>query len=197
MEPLAEQILAYAHQRPADIPLAAKALLHLGTRAGVDKALARLAMRGALIRVGRGVYFRPHTSRFGTSAPPVEQAVRSLALQRGEIIVSTGAEAANSLGLSTQVPVQSIFLTSGRTRTLHFGKQAVELRHAPRWQLSLAARPAGEVMRAIAWIGPAEAEGALRRIKSKLPPGTMNELLAATPGFPSWLAHAVLQAAHG
>ena len=142
MTRLTEQILAHATGLPEGAPVSAKSLLHLGNREAVDQALSRLSERGQLIRAGRGVYLRPIASRFGTRAPSVEQAVEALAAQRGEIIVPNGAAAANALGLTTQVPVRSVYLTSGRSRTMTLGKQLVELRHAPRWQLALADRPA-------------------------------------------------------
>lgn len=197
MQRLSEQILAHAAALPDGAPLAAKSLLYLGNRAGVDQALSRLAERGQLIRAGRGVYLRPVVSRFGTRSPSVEQAVEALASQRGEVIVSNGAAAANALGLTTQVPVRSIYLTSGRTRTMTLGKQRVELRHAPRWQLALADRPAGQAVRALAWLGPEQAETALETLKRKLPPTAFGELVAAAPQFPTWLAQSVGKAAHG
>jgi hypothetical protein len=55
--------------------------------------------------------------------------------KRGEIVVGNGAAAANALGLTTQVPVREVFLTSGRSRKLKLGAQTVELQHAPPWQL--------------------------------------------------------------
>lgn len=194
---LTEQILAHAETLPEGTPLAAKSLLHLGSRAGVDQALSRLAERGQLIRAGRGVYLRPIKSRFGARAPSVEQAVEALAAQRGEVIVSNGAAAANALGLTTQVPVRSVYLTSGRSRTMTLGKQLVELRHAPRWQLALADRPAGQAVRALAWLGPEKAETALKALKRKLPPTAFGELVAAAPQFPTWLARSVGKAVHG
>lgn len=197
MQRLNEQILAHAEGLPEGTPVSAKSLLHLGNRAAVDQALSRLAERGQLIRADRGVYLRPVTSRFGTRSPSVEQAVEALASQRGEVIVSSGAAAANTLGLTTQVPVRSVYLTSGRTRKMNLGKQVVELRHAPRWQLALAHRPAGEAVRALAWLGPEKAEAALKALKRKLPQTTFNELVAAAPQLPSWLAHSVGKAAHG
>ncbi len=197
MQRLTEQILAYAERLPEGTPLAAKSLLHLGSRAGVDQALSRLAERGQLIRAGRGVYLRPVTSRFGTRAPSVEQAVEALAVQRGEVIVPNGAAAANALGLTTQVPVRSVYLTSGRSRTMTLGRQSVELRHAPRWQLALADRPAGQAVRALAWLGPEKAEAALRTLRRKLPAPAFGELVAAAPQFPTWLARSVGKAAHG
>ncbi|KFC64496.1 hypothetical protein FF80_03119 [Devosia sp. LC5] len=197
MQHLTEHILAHAERLSEGTPLAAKSLLHLGSRAGVDQALSRLAERGQLIRAGRGVYLRPVTSRFGTRAPSVEQAVEALAAQRGEVIVSNGAAAANALGLTTQVPVRSVYLTSGRSRTMTLGRQSVELRHAPRWQLALADRPAGQAVRALAWLGPEKAEAALQALKRKLPPTAFGELVAAAPQFPTWLARSVSKAAHG
>lgn len=197
MQRLTEQILTHAAGLPEGTPLAAKSLLHLGSRAGVDQALSRLAERGQLIRAGRGVYLRPVVSRFGMRAPSVEQAVEALASQRGEIIVPNGAAAANALGLTTQVPVRSVYLTSGRSRTMMLGKQRVELRHAPRWQLALAERPAGQAVRALAWLGPEQAETALKTLKRKLSPTAFAELVAAAPQFPTWLARCIGKVAYG
>jgi hypothetical protein len=124
-------------------------------------------------------------------------AVEALATQRGEVIVSSGAAAANTLGLTTQVPVRSVYLTSGRTRKMNLGKQVVELRHAPRWQLAMAQRPASEAVRALAWLGPERADAALSTLKLKLSPAAFSELVAAAPQFPTWLARSVGKAAHG
>lgn len=197
MQRLTEQILSHAKGLPEGTPLAAKSLLHLGSRAAVDQALSRLAERRQLLRAGRGVYLLPVTSRFGTRAPSVEQAVEAIAAQRGEVIVSSGAAAANRLGLTAQVPARSVYLTSGRSRKMRLGKQIVELRHAPRWQLTLAQRPVGEAIRALAWLGPDGAEAALQTLKRKLAPTAFNELVAAAPQLPTWLARSVGKVAHG
>ena len=193
---LSEQILEHLKRLPEGIPIAAKGLLHLGNRAAVDQALSRLTERGQLIRAGRGVYLPPVKSKFGTRPPSVEQAVEAIALQRGEVIVSSGAAAANSLGLTTQVPVRTVYLTSGRSRRVHLGKQVVELRHAPRWQLAMAQSPAGQAVRALAWLGPEKAEAALRMLKGKLSPEAFSELVTAGPQLPTWLAYSVAKVAH-
>ncbi len=197
MTRLTEQILAHMTGLPEGAPVSAKGLLHLGNRAAIDQALSRLTVRGQLIRAGRGVYMRPIASRFGTRAPSVEQAVEALATQKGEVIVSSGAAAANALGLTTQVPVRFVYLTSGRNRKMRLGEQVVELRHAPRWQLVLANRPAGEAVRALAWLGPEKAEAALMTLKRKMPPGVFGELVAAAPQLPSWLAQSIGRVVYG
>ena len=191
MQNLTEQILEFAAPLPEGTPVAAKSLLHLGNRVAVDQALSRLAQRGQLIRAGRGVYLLPVMSRFGASAPSVEQAVKALAAQRGEVIVPSGSASANSLGLTAQVPIRSVYLTSGRTRQLTVGKRAVELRHAPCWQLALPHGAAGQAVRALAWLGPEKVEAALAELKRKLPPAVFNELVAVAPQLPTWLARSV------
>lgn len=191
MQRLTEKIIAHAKGLPEGAPLAAKGLLHLGNRAAIDQALSRLVERGQLVRAGRGLYMRPVSSRFGKRGPTVEEALAAIASQRGEIIAPSGAAAANALGLTTQVPVRSVFLTSGRSRMLSLGNQQVELRHAPRWQLTLAGSPAGDLVRALAWLGPEQVEVMLPKLKSILSPLIFRELATVAPQLPTWLAQRI------
>lgn len=195
MQGLADQIMERASTLAEGAPIAAKSLLHLGTRAAVDQALSRLVRRGRLIRAGRGVYMCSLESRFGSRTPSVETVVRAVSEQRGEVVASNGAAAANALGLTTQAPIRMVYLTNGRSRTFSVGKQTVEFQHAPAWQLLLADRPAGEAARALAWLGPDKAGMALETLKRKLGPSTFGELVSIGPRLPTWLARAVSQAA--
>ena len=197
MEKLSETILHHARNQPEGVPVSAKGLLHLGRRSAVDQALSRLARRGDLMRAGRGLYVLPVKGRFGNRAPSVRKTVEALAAQRGERIASSGAMAANALGLTTQVPVKPVFLTSGRNRKLKLGKQEVELRHAPPWQLVLSGRKAGDAVRALAWLGPERAGAALDVIGGSLSPEERGELASVSAQMPGWLAGPVSQLAYG
>lgn len=191
MQTLAQQIIAQVERLPEGAPLSAKALLHLGRRAAVDQALSRLAKRRGLLRVGRGTYVRPVVTRFGTRAPSTESVVGGIASARGEVIAPHGAAAANGLGLTTQVPVRSVFLTSGRTRQLKLGAQLVELQHASPWQLIQSGQPAGEAVRALAWLGPTHAKAALESLKQTLPAEQLERLASVRSTLPGWLARQV------
>ncbi len=120
---LAQQILAHAAPLPEGASLSAKALLHLGSRAAVDQALSRLARSGKLLRAGRGIYVLPVKGRFEARAPEVAKVLQEWASQRGETVIGNGAAAANARGLTTQVPVRQVFLTSGRSRKLKVARQ--------------------------------------------------------------------------
>jgi hypothetical protein len=198
MQTIAKQVLALASRLPEGTPLVAKELLHLGSRAAIDQVLSRLVGRGTLLRAGRGIYVRPVESRFGTRAPSALKMVEGLANQRGETIVSHGATAANALGLTTQVPMRVVYLTSGRSRQLKLGAQTVEFRHAPIWQLIFPGRAAGDVVRALAWLGPEKAAEAIRTLRSKLPLSELKEVASARARLPTWMAQEVSAlVAHG
>ncbi len=197
MERLSEAILRYAERLPEGTPVLAKGLLHLGNRAAIDQALSRLVRRGALLRVGRGVYVLPVESRFGRRAPSVEKTIKGFAAARGERIANSGAMAANVLGLTTQLPVKRVFLTSGPSRTLTLGRERVELRHAPPWQLALAGRRAGEAVRALAWLGRDRAGAATGVIRERLSEDERRELGSVSAQMPGWLAGPVSAVVHG
>ncbi len=186
---IAQRIIEYTATSPDAAPITARELLHLGSRAGVDQALARLARTGALRRIGRGLYLRPSPSRFGERLPVPEQVVAALASRSGELVAPTGAATANALGLTTQVPVQHIYLTSGRSRRLRIGRQVVHLRHAPAWQLRPG--PAGEVARVLAWSEHAGATATMKQLAARLSLRQRQEVVAARASLPTWMAEAI------
>ena len=189
MSSLSERIMQYAEASPEATPLCSTALLHLGNRSAVDQALSRLTRSGRLMRICQGVYMRPIETRFGQCAPCVGKATEALSALWGETIVPCGGSAANRLGLTLQNPVREIYLTSGRSRRLHFGKHhMVELRHAPRWQLISPHRKAGDIIRALAWLGPEEVEDGLERVLPELSQDELDELATARAVLPTWMA---------
>jgi hypothetical protein len=190
------RILEIADALPEGAPISARGLLHLGSRAAIDQTLSRLVRRGALLRAGRGLYVRPVQTRFGVRPPAPTAVLAQLAAETGEVIVSTGAAAANALGLTTQVPMREMYFTSGPTRRLQLGAQIVELRHAPRWQLS--GRQAGEAVRALHWLGPTHGASGIAQLARTLPKPDVKELLDLRSRLPTWLAREVSAlAAHG
>ena len=191
MSSLPQLIEKQASDLPEGAVLHPKALLHLGSRAAVDQALSRLARSGRLLRVCQGVYARPVETRFGSRPPAVDKVIASLSMLWGETIIPSGGAEANALGLTTQVPVRSVYLTSGPSRRLTLGEVMVELRHAPRRQLVAPHRPAGAAVRALAWLGPEEVEMNLEIVERRLSGEDIEELAEARAVMPAWLAEPV------
>jgi hypothetical protein len=191
MHTLPESILLHAQSLPEGGVLSPKEFLHLGSRAAVDQALSRLVKYSKLLRVGRGTYVTPVSSRFGTRAPAPEKVVASLAALSGETVTPHGAMEANSLGLTQQVPIREVYLTSGRTRKLTLGRSEVLVKHVPRWMLALGTGPAGAAVRALAWMGPAHASESLTTLHRTLPNSEWLALASSRAGLPSWMARAI------
>jgi hypothetical protein len=186
------EILSHARSLPEGSTVSAPDLSHLGRRrATVSRALSTLAKRGALLRVDRGLYVCPIKTRFGERPPEPEAVLDDLARRTGETIVTSGAAAANRLGLSTQNPVRLIYLTSGRSRKLRLGKQELELRRAPAWQLQAPGTRAGDVLRALAWLGPDAAEKKIKHLRKVLNETDQAELLTFRGSVPTWLARVI------
>jgi hypothetical protein len=191
MNTLPESILLHAQSLPEGGVLSPKEFLHLGSRAAVDQALSRLTKESKLLRVGRGTYVNPVSSRFGTRAPAPEKVVESLAAQSGETVTPHGAMAANALGLTQQVPIREVYLTSGRTRKLKLGHSEVLVKHVPRWMLALGTGSAGAAVRALAWMGPTHVRESLATLHHTLPTSEWRALASARAALPSWMARAI------
>lgn len=194
---LAERLLEHARTLPEGAPLRAKELLHLGSRGAVDQAMTRLERGGMLSRISRGVYMLPVKGRFGVKAPSLAALLKALSSATGEVFAVHGATAANALGLSTQVPMKPVYLTSGRSRRLNVGGQMLDLRHAPEWQLLLPDERAGDALRALSWSGREEAGSVLKQLRGKLSPGDRDALLMLRGRLPSWLAQEISGLVHG
>jgi hypothetical protein len=188
MASLIEDILTRAGGLAEGTPVSSRTFLDLGTKPAIRNALLRLLRSRKLLRVGRGIYVVPVVSRFGSSAPSAHRFIEELSKQSGEDIVSSGATTANALGLTTQVPVQMVYWTSGRSRKLNLGKLVLHLEHVASWQLALAKEAAGEIVRALAWAGPERVHTVLKEIEGKVPRTDVIKVAQQASRFPRWLA---------
>jgi hypothetical protein len=124
----AELIRRRIEGMPGGEPFTPTALLECGTRASVDQTLSRLVKAGAIERVTRGVFVRPEVSRFlGRVSPSPLQVAETIAKTTGAIVQVQGAEAARRLELTTQIPMQAVFSTSGPSKRIRIGKMEIRL----------------------------------------------------------------------
>ncbi len=100
--------------------------LNLGTSKAVSKALERLVEKEDLSRVSRGIYSRLRIDPIlGAISPTTEEIAEAVRRRDKARIIPTGILALNALGLSTQVPMNLIYLTDGAARTIQIGKRKI------------------------------------------------------------------------
>jgi hypothetical protein len=168
--------------------------VRFGTRAAIDQALSRLQRRGEIRRLARGVYELPRIHpRIGTLAPSPESVAQAVAARTHSHILVSGAKALNLLGLSTQVPVQSLYLTEGPSRTVKIGNQTVTLKHVAPSKMLGADTEAGIVLQAVRSYGQKRMhEIPVEALAGKLPRAVKSAVKRLAPAAPAW-THPVLQ----
>jgi len=98
-----------------------------GNTEAVFKALQRLHKSGLIMRVAHGIYYYPkinknkyiHTKYL---SPSIDEIAYGIAKRDKIRIVPTGSYALNTLGLSTQVPANAVFITDGAPCRIAVGK---------------------------------------------------------------------------
>ena len=162
----------------------------IGDTRSVGMVFTRLVRRGIIQRVRRGIYEtpvdHPLLGRIGASSDAITDAiVRRDALK----LLPSGAYAANSLGLSTQVPAKTAYGIAGRARVQPTaGKAAVIFRRRSPKAMVLAGRASGWLAEALRNIGRQHITvDRLQRLKAALGPAQRRELLADLRYVPAWM----------
>ena len=92
----------------------------------IRQALQRLVKSGEIDRVSAGIFVRPQKDDIiGKVMPDIEDVAKAIARRDRARIVPTGDYALNRLGLSTQVPMNIVYLTDGTARKIKIGNYTI------------------------------------------------------------------------
>jgi hypothetical protein len=128
--------------------------LRFGTAKAVGKALERLVEAREISRVSRGVYARlKQHPMFGELLPAAEDIAKAIAKKDKARIIPTGVLALNALGLSTQVPLNLVYLTDGSARIIKIRKRTVKFKKTSPRNLSAIGPVSSLVIQALKEIG--------------------------------------------
>jgi hypothetical protein len=155
MAAVADRIIKRVRGKGRGWAFTPKDFLDLGTRASVDMALTRLTQSGHIRRIGRGLYDYPKLhDRLGVLTPDADAIAQAVATQGGDKLVRSGAQVANRLGLSTQVPAKASYATSGPTRVKKVAGRTIALKRSRAPILDSAFPRANAVLQMLAHAGP-------------------------------------------
>lgn len=111
-----------------------------GDSKAVQKAFERLTATEKLIRVARGMYCYPKIDKvlgLGLLYPTIEEIAAAIGRRDKAKIVPTGAYALNKLGLSTQLPMNVVYLTDGSPRKVKLeGNRGIQFKHTAKKNLA-------------------------------------------------------------
>jgi len=172
-----------------------KDFLDVGTRATVDQTLSRLAKKGIIRRLDRGLYDYPKQHpTLGTLSPSADNLAQAIGSKTGDIVFPSGAAAANFLGLSTQVPAKSVYLTNGSTRTKKVSGRTITLKHAKVPIMDRLSSKANYTLQALSYLGKDSIDDqTILHCAKRLDDQDMKGLSMAVSHIPGWMADTVLR----
>ena len=83
---------------------------------------------GKLVRLANGVYLKTTITKFGPVYPSPTEIAEAIARRDHAQVLMSGLAAENYFGLSTQIPMKIVFLTSGSARKLNVGNTTIEFK---------------------------------------------------------------------
>lgn len=128
--------------------------LSYGNYKAVSKALERLVNTNEISRVSRGIFaVLEKDPIIGEVYPSTEEIAESIRKRDKARLIPTGVLALNALGLSTQIPMNLVYLTDGSARTIKLGKRSVVFKKASPKNLAVIGSISGLAIQALKEIG--------------------------------------------
>jgi hypothetical protein len=120
----------------------------------VKKALFRLEQKKVLVRLAHGIYLNPKKDKeMGILYPSVEEIAKAIAKRDKARIIPTGIQALNKLGISTQIPMNVVYLTDGAPRSIKIGKRTIKFKRTTPKNLACKSEVCELVIQALREIG--------------------------------------------
>jgi hypothetical protein len=188
-ESLDARILAALRRRGRGCVVVPSDFLDIGNRRAIDVALHRLVRAGSIRRLARGVYDYPKEHpQLGPLLPPPEAVASAIAGRDRVRLQPAGAYAANTLGLTEQVPAKVVFLTDGPSRTVIVGGTTIQLRRTTPRNMEPSGRLSGLLIQAFRELGRDHVTPERRaHLKRTLPAAERRKLLDDLRLAPTWM----------
>ncbi len=173
-----------------------ESFVEIANAKAISKALQRLVATGVLVRIATGMYARPKKSKIvGQVLPGTEEIAHAIALRDNARIVPTGVYALNALGLSTQVPLNIVYLTDGSPRFVKVGNRTIKFKKTTPKNLSAKSPLCSLAIQALREIGknqvsPDDIKRILTLLKKEKQEYIRHDLMLA----PEWIRQIMRQA---
>ena len=153
------------------------------------KSLLRLSKEGFLEHLARGIYLFPEEDELlGILYPDIVTIAEQIAKRDNARIIATGAQAMNILGLSTQIPLNAVFLTDGSRRKLKVGNRTIKFKNVSPKNLAAKGIISGLAIQAMKEIGKDKiTDDQLKKIIEQLKKEEPENLYHDMGLAPSWM----------
>lgn len=194
MQSIDNKILSRIYGRKRGWVFSKNDFIDLGGDAAIRKALSRLEARGTIRRVIRGVYEYPRISALlnAPMEPDLDQLASALARKSGWRIQPSENTALNLLGLSTQVPAQSVYLSDGPGKTYEVGNRTLTFKKRCLKESGFKLRESELVVQALKALGQERIDTRVRQKLSKQwTPALWRKIMRDTKTASAWVREVI------
>ena len=156
----------------------------------VRKAMTRIENDKTVLRIMRGVYYKPeYNALLGEAVAPSPDAVaHALARNYGWTIVPCGDTALNLLGLSTQVPSQWVYVSDGAYKEYSFDNTVIQFKHTTNKEISKVSYKTALTIQALKALGKENVTDAvIARLKKVLTSDERKRMFAEAKSATTWV----------
>ncbi|WP_050378350.1 DUF6088 family protein [Chryseobacterium sp. Hurlbut01] len=165
-----------------------------GTAENVKKVLLRLEKKQLLVRLAHGVYLYPKIDKeLGILYPSTESIAEAIAKRDKIRIIPTGIYALQQLGISTQIPMNVIYLTDGAPRKIKVGKRTITFKKTAPKNLAIKNKVLSNIVQGLKELGKEnitdEVKQKINQALEKVPVEILKEEILNAP---VWVRNEVL-----
>lgn len=188
------KIIEYLKYRPKGKIYFSDDFSSIANTNSIRKSLSVLVKKGILIRLTQGIYLYPKTdAEFGVLYPSVDDVSKAIAKRDKARIEPTGVFALHSLGLSTQVPVNVVYLTDGIPRKIKYVNRVIKFKKTAPKNLSMKGKVSRLVVAALKELGKENITQDIRQqIATVLKKETAENIKHDAQLAPEWISKLIL-----
>lgn len=171
-----------------------KDFARLGSPESLDLALHRLLKKGTIRRVLRGLYDYPKFSELLSQelSPDIHQVAQALSRKFGWHIYPSGPTALNLIGLSTQVPGRTVYLSDGPARSYNVGNTELTFKNTALKETGFKLPESALIVQGLKSLGQnAITPKVIARIRDWLAPELRSKILKDTQTATGWVYDAI------
>ena len=165
-----------------------------GTAENVKKVLLRLEKKQLLVRLAHGIYLYPKIDKeLGILYPSTESIAEAIAKRDKIRIIPTSIYALQQLGISTQIPMNVIYLTDGAPRKIKVGKRTITFKKTAPKNLAIKNKVLSNIVQGLKELGKEnitdEVKQKINQALEKVPVKALKEEILNAP---VWVRNEVL-----
>ena len=165
-----------------------------GTAENVKKVLLRLEKKQLLVRLAHGIYLYPKIDKeLGILYPSTESIAEAIAKRDKIRIIPTSIYALQQLGISTQIPMNVIYLTDGAPRKIKVGKRIITFKKTAPKNLAIKNKVLSNIVQGFKELGKENITDEIRqKINQALQKVPVKALKEEILNAPVWVRNEVL-----